>query len=119
VDQSIQASEEQVPESKMDRLVKMLEEVNTLYSQKYPLDSLGDPEQEVGYDSDGMLWVRYAGDAGASTVETEDVPDATRAARLERLLDEVKGLYSAKFPLDDVDDVGKEVGRDPDGLLWV
>jgi len=95
----------------VDRLEDLLEQVKGLYNEKYPLDHIDVADCDVGYDTDGLLWVKYVGQG----VQT---PHA-KAAKLMHLLDEVKGLYHAKYPFDNVDDVDAEVGIDADGLLWV
>lgn len=88
----------------------LLEDVMCLYSEKYQLDHIDNDGAEVGHDSDGLLWVRYTGSGGRG---------ADRAQQFEALLEEVKCLYSARYPLDYVDDEGRELGCDADGLFWV
>mmetsp|Transcript_147062 Transcript_147062/g.382246 ORF Transcript_147062/g.382246 Transcript_147062/m.382246 type:complete len:1151 (-) Transcript_147062:348-3800(-) len=98
-------------DAKVERLQHLLDEVKELYNGRYPLDSVDEVEVEVGTDADGLLWVQYSGNG----VEVRD----TQVGDLEELLEEVKWLYNEEYPLDHVDDVGQEVGRDTDGLLWV
>merc|ERR1719507_2828365 len=42
-----------------------------------------------------------------------------RIEKLEALLAVVHDSYNEKYPLDDVNDEGREVCRDADGLVWV
>mmetsp|Transcript_55654 Transcript_55654/g.140822 ORF Transcript_55654/g.140822 Transcript_55654/m.140822 type:complete len:1112 (+) Transcript_55654:79-3414(+) len=96
---------------KADELQDLLQEVKILYNEKYPYDHVDDDERDVGRDTDGLLWVQYTGHgAQAREAKGEELLD---------LLEEVKGLYNEKFPLDHVDDVGCEMGHDAEGLLWV
>jgi hypothetical protein len=94
---------------KVQELERLLEEARALYNEKYPLDHVDDEDAELGRDADGLLWVRYSGRSSF----------AQRAEHLEGLLEEVKCLYGERFPLDEVSDLGREIGYDADGLLWV
>jgi len=97
--------------AKVEKLEDLLEEVKELYNERYPQDHVDDTDREVGTDADGLLWVRYSGHAAEMQEQQVD--------RLETLLQEVKGLYNARYPEDHVDDADREVGTDADGLLWV
>jgi len=103
----------------VEQLEDLLEEVKLLYSERYPLDDLDDTGREIGYDADGLLWVRHTG-LGLDA-EAQDQPELgqSKMENLEGLLEEVRRLYEKKYPLDCVDDLSGEVGRDIDGLLWV
>jgi len=98
-------------DTQVDDLKALLEEVKYLYNERYPLDHVDDVDQEIGYDADGLLWVQHTGQ-GAETREA-------KIAKLEALLEEVKGLYNEQYPLDYIDNVDYEIGCDGDGLLWV
>jgi len=107
----IETTGQGIKRSQVEQLELLLEEVKGLYHAAYPLDHVDEDDRELGYDTDGLLWVRYMGQG----LKTRDA----KADRLQHLLDEVKGLYSGKYPLDNVDDEEFEVGTDADGLLWV
>jgi len=111
---------------RVEKLEDLLDEVKCLYNQSYPLDNLDEEGREVGYDADGLLWVKYSGvgieDALGSGIEEEKYEMARNKSKFERLQDmlaEVRHLYNKKYPLDNVDDLGSDVGYDADGLLWV
>eukprot|EP00443_Scrippsiella_acuminata_P008695 CAMPEP_0115211150 /NCGR_PEP_ID=MMETSP0270-20121206/22615_1 /TAXON_ID=71861 /ORGANISM="Scrippsiella trochoidea, Strain CCMP3099" /LENGTH=512 /DNA_ID=CAMNT_0002624829 /DNA_START=33 /DNA_END=1571 /DNA_ORIENTATION=+ len=97
--------------SHLEDLEDLLGEVKDLYNQKYPLDHVDLVGSEVQYDTDGLLWLKHEGQG----VQTRDA----EVEKLQHLLDDVKDLYNAKYPLDSVDVVDFEVGTDVDGLLWV
>merc|ERR1712032_1685372 len=94
-------------EQKLDELQDLLREVKGLYSERYPLDHVDDIGHAIGVDVDGLLWVAYTGQ-GTETQES-------KVEHLEDLLEEVRGLYNEKSPLDHVDDEETEVGCDSDG----
>mmetsp|Transcript_55653 Transcript_55653/g.140814 ORF Transcript_55653/g.140814 Transcript_55653/m.140814 type:complete len:998 (+) Transcript_55653:79-3072(+) len=107
----------------MEKLQDLLQEVKGLYSAKYPLDNVDDAGCEVGYDADGLLWVKHTGlGIGAyeeSQAEKTQPEEKSKMDKLQDMLNEAMRLYNTKYPLDNVDDVGHEVGYDVDGLLWV
>lgn len=116
-------------DAKVERLEDLLEEVKDLYNDKYPQDHVDDDDREVGIDADGLLWVTYTGHASQTREQEVDLgrkhagPCAqTRERNLEELqdlLEEVKGLYNARYPLDHVDEISHEVGVDAEGLFWM
>merc|ERR1711920_315926 len=103
----------------------LLDEVRRSYCAKYPLDDLDDEGFNVGYDTDGLLWVQHTGPGLSDSRSRKEAGDQELAFRvsklgmLQNMLGEVKRLYNERYPLDSVDDLCGEVGYDADGLLWV
>merc|ERR1712150_181770 len=111
----VQYTRQGIQTQKVDKLQELLQEVKNLYNEKYPHDNVDEDGHEVGRDSDGLLWVRYTGDGA----ETRVIEEEASVKQLEDLLEEVKGLYNSKYPLDHIEDSGHEAGCDSDGLTWV
>jgi len=110
---------------RVQRLEDLLDEVKCLYSEMFPLDYLDDEHHELGYDTDGLLWVQHSGPGidDVPGLETDNENESVRSTvgmeKLQDMLHEVRSLYNDKYPLDHVDDVNCEAGYDTDGLLWV
>jgi len=103
-------------DSRLNGLLKGLEEVKALYRAKYGRDLADyEDEGELLYDAEGTAWSVTVG-RGAS--EQKQVYDA-RVAELEDSLAEVKALYFAKYgrDLEDFEDEG-EFLYDSDGMAW-
>jgi len=114
-------------DAKVGRLEDLLEEVKDLYNEKYPHDHTDDDDREVGTDADGLLWVTYTGHSSQTHGKAEDFCVKNAGAQTRRrnmdevqdLLEQVKTLYNARYPLDHVEEISYEVGIDAEGLHWM